>query len=211
MHRALVDRFAFDDFFTATRSRIGSSTRQKSASRHSASSNRSYESSAFDSDRFRQTIGRCWKVCHRLRCEAFHAGTLRRTILAQAVAVPTRKTISPNSGAGGHDDGRLKDGRGSVGPNRIGALSRSRPIVDRHSRGHRRCAASTIPDQFDACVRFSALRRAQVLAAKAPDCSLRWRWRALFVSWEPDVVCSLRAYGDSFGFALKQNHSGTTH
>ena len=93
IHRALLDRFSFDDHFKR-HERPG---RLKYTAQERAAAQREFEPKlrivGFRLGLISPSDRAVLKVCHRLRCEAFHAGTLRRTILAHAVSLLFRTTV----------------------------------------------------------------------------------------------------------------------
>lgn len=100
MARALQEEFAFEDFFYPKNrpERLAAPARTKYTPEERSRSEREFEPKlrilGFRLGKISPEDRAILKVCHRLRCEAFHAGTLRRTILSQATVLLFHSTVA---------------------------------------------------------------------------------------------------------------------
>jgi hypothetical protein len=100
MARALRDEFDFENFFYSKdrRARLGDRMRAKCTPEERERTEREFEPKlrvlGFRMGKISPEERAILKVCHRLRCETFHAGTIRRTILSQATALLFQTTIA---------------------------------------------------------------------------------------------------------------------
>src|SRR5205814_4419630 len=99
MAGALRERFDFEDFFYPKRShaRIAGGMRPKYTAEERNRAEREVEPKlrilGLRMGKISPEERAVLKVCHRLRCEAFHAGTIRRTILAQTTVLLFQTTV----------------------------------------------------------------------------------------------------------------------
>ena len=100
MARELKDAFDFEDFFYPRdgRARLGDAMRAKYTPDERRRAEREFEMKlkivGFRMGKISLEERAILKVCHRLRCEAFHAGTIRRTILSQAAILLFQTTVA---------------------------------------------------------------------------------------------------------------------
>lgn len=100
MARALRDEFDSEDFFYPKdgRARLGDAMRAKYTPEERRRAEREFEPKlrilGFRMDRISPEELAILRVCHRLRCEAFHAGAVRRTILSQTVVLLFQTTVA---------------------------------------------------------------------------------------------------------------------
>ena len=100
MVRTLRERFSFDDFFYPRdrRPRLGDAVTATYTAKERAAAEREFEPKlrilGFRMGKISPDERAVLKVCHRLRCEAFHSGTLRRSILSQTVSLLYTTTVN---------------------------------------------------------------------------------------------------------------------
>ena len=100
MARELKEAFDFEDYFYPKdgRPRLGDDPRAAYTADERAHSEREFEPKLRILGHRLQKITpedrAILKVCHRLRCETFHAGTIRRTILSQSAVLLFQTTVA---------------------------------------------------------------------------------------------------------------------
>ena len=100
MARTLRDRFDFDDFFYPQDggARLPNTMRAKYTSEERKGAEWEFEPKlrilGFRMGKLSLEERSIFKVCHRLRNEAFHAGTLRHSILSQTVSLLFQATVA---------------------------------------------------------------------------------------------------------------------
>jgi hypothetical protein len=100
MTGALRDEFSFEDFFYPKdgRARLGDELRAKYTPEERSRAEWEFEPKlrilGHRLGKISTAERGILRVCHRLRCEAFHAGTVRRTILSQATVLLFQTTVA---------------------------------------------------------------------------------------------------------------------
>lgn len=100
MARALREEFSFEDYFYPKdgRVRLGDAMRPKYTPEERSRAEREFEPKlrilGHRMGKISTEERGILRVCHRLRCEAFHVGTIRRTILSQATVLLFQTTVA---------------------------------------------------------------------------------------------------------------------